>query len=389
VKYDFIKGKNNFQCGIDISKNTDKNQIDLNLLLLNVPIAEYGIGVSDGKNQKNLFVIDNKKSNRFSFVFDADKLKEFDKLIIYNIDNYYDNLFVYDLKFLGLCDKSNDVLVTETAAEKIENKTELEDIEKISEKFENIADISDDALNINGEQDKQTEKDDFGINQFKEMLPQWIKTDDANDNSDEENKQRNGKNIMDFSNLNEKNNKEDKFDKPLINQANKELIKMQNAEIDQLNKKNIQQIRKEDEINGVKISKQILNEYFRRIEPFEPKIRNHVWYTAIDNTKKFLVELNGHLVDYQTLYFNSADSYSHEGYPKRIIGYYNKESGSRDIDYIVLGALGEYKQTHQPMRGITGYVYWHNAGNNLEFGYWVVYLEYGTGKIIVPLNRKK
>ena len=39
VKYDFLKGKNNFQCGVDISRNLEKNQIDLNLLFLNMPKA--------------------------------------------------------------------------------------------------------------------------------------------------------------------------------------------------------------------------------------------------------------------------------------------------------------------------------------------------------------
>ena len=76
-----------------------------------------------------------KKSNKFFLNFDANKLKDFDKLIIYNIDNYYDNLFTYDLKFLGLFNKSD--IKEEKQAIK-ENKIDLEDIKKISEKIETV-----------------------------------------------------------------------------------------------------------------------------------------------------------------------------------------------------------------------------------------------------------
>ncbi len=148
-------------------------------------------------------------------------------------------------------------------------------------------------------------------------------------------------------------------------------------------------IQKQNDNNGIKITKQVLYEHFRQISPFEPKIINHKWFVHVDNSKKFLVELNGHLIDYQTLYFNANNLYQQEGYPQRIIGYYNKESSNKDIDYIVLGVFGEYKQLHQPMRGLTGYVYWHNVEKESDMGYWIIYLEADSGKIVVPLNKKK
>lgn len=389
MKYDFLKGKNNFQCGIDISRNLEKNQIDLNLLLLNMPKAEYGIGLSDGKNQKNLFIIDNKKSNKFFLNFDSNKLKDFDKLIIYNIDNYYDNLFTYDLKILGLFNKSD--IKEEKQAIK-ENKVELEDINKISDRIETVLNTIASKNDKLEPKQKEEIQDEAGIDQFKALLPQWSKISEDNNNQKEKEQQEEiPKIIMNNENINEENNKIEQTEKPIIiNKENKELIKMQSAKIEQLNKKVEQSPSvKQTDNTGIKISKQILYENFRQINPFEPKIKNHEWFVHADNSKKFLVELNGHLIDYQTLYFNANNVYKKEGYPQRIIGYYNKENGSKDIDYIVLGVLGEYKQIHQPMRGLTGYVYWHNIEKDSELGYWIVYLESDTGKIVVPLNKKK
>lgn len=386
MKYDFLKGKNNFQCGIDISRNLEKNQIDLNLLLLNMPKAEYGIGLSDGKNQKNLLIIDNRKSNKFFFSFDTNKLKDFDKLIIYNIDNYYENLFTYDLKFLGLFKKSEtENKIFEKVTE--EKKTELEDVDKITESIEKKTNTTKIEINNSKYED---EIEETGIDQFKALLPQWSKiSEDKNKQEEKES----GEEILKDSEYNkdfDEDNNNDELEKPIIiNKENKELIKLQNAKIEQLNKKSEPPATKQNENNGIKITKQVLYEHFRQISPFGPKIKNHEWFVHVDNAKKFLVELNGHLIDYQTLYFNANNLYKKEGYPQRIIGYYNKENSDKDIDYIVLGVFGEYKQIHQPMRGLTGYVYWHNVEKESDMGYWIIYLEADSGKIVVPLNKKK
>ncbi|NMC57731.1 MAG: hypothetical protein GYA50_10975 [Eubacteriaceae bacterium] len=389
MKYDFLKGKNNFQCGIDISRNLEKNQIDLNLLLLNMPKSEYGIGLSDGRNQKNLFIIDNKKSNKFFLNFDANKLKDFDKLIIYNIDNYYDNLFTYDLNFLGLYKKSD--ILKEEKQEIKENKVELEDIKKIPEKIETVLNTIASKNDISEHMHTEEVKDEEENNQFKALLPQWSKiSEDKNKQKEKEQLEEIPEIIAYNDNVNEENNINEQEEKPIIiNKENKELIKLQNAKIEQLNKKTEQPAQKPIDNAGIKITKHVLYENFRQINPFEPKIKNHEWFVHVDNSRKYLVELNGNLVDYQTLYFNANNLYKKEGYPQRIIGYYNKENGSNDIDYIVLGVFGEYKQIHQPMRGLTGYVYWHNIAKDSELGYWIVYLELSTGKIVVPLNKKK
>ena len=391
MKYNFLKGKNNFQCGIEISRNFEKNQIELNLLMLNMPKTEYGIGLFDGKNQKNLFIIDNKKSNKFFFSIDANKFNDFDKLVIYNIDNYYEYLFTYDLNFLGLYKKSEskiDYSIENNIQQvKEEKKTDLEDLNIINESIskEDKNEIED---NYNIKTDDVTDKSD--ISQFKALLPQWSKVSDDNKQTEKELKEEIPKNNKYNENTNEENNnKNEQVEKPIIiNKENKELIKLQSANIEQLNKSG-SQIQKQNENNGIKITKQVLYEYFRHINLFEPKIKNHEWFVNVDNSKKFLVELNSNLIDYQTLYFNTNNSYKKEGYPQRIVGFYNKDNSDKDIDYIVLGVLGEYRQIHQPMRGLTGYVYWHNIEKESELGYWIIYLESDTGKIVVPLNKKK
>jgi len=382
VAYDFLKGKNNFQCGIEITHNESKKQIELNLFFLNIPIAEYGIGLSDGKKQKNLFIIDNKKSNKFRLSFDADKLKDYDKLTIYNIENYYDNLFTYDLKFLGLYQTNREPSDINKNDE--ENKNEPEDIEKVFEKLEKETKIDDDT------DSKDYTEDNNDENRFKALLPQWSKSQ-IDENKKIENKGKDEEKI-DLNKIDEvcKNKEEavksDDIDKDIKTQ--KEIFEARNAKVEQLNKKYIPSLKVNNEINGIKITKQVFYEYFRSIAPFEPVIKNHEWFVNVDNTKTFLVDLNGHLIDYKTLYFNFGTTYKKQGYPQRIIGYYSKDN-SKEIDYIVLGVLGEYKQNHQPMRGLTGYVYWHNVEKDSEIGYWVIYLEYATGKIVVPLNKKK
>lgn len=393
VKYDFLKGKNNFQCGINVSHNTEKKQIDLHLFFLNMPKAEYGIGLLNDREKKNLFIIDNMKSNKFKLSFEAEKLREFNHLIIYNIESHDNILFLYNLEFLGLYKKNETLKAAskeDDTKEYSKNKCDMIN----DEKNEVQTQISVDAKQMD------TENEEAQSGQFQALMPEWSKISEeieeklsknVNENLNEAKENTTYSKEKNHDIKNSSDNQKTARYQPFVqdeNKVNAASIEQQNEKVQQLNKKFHQTAKKQSEVTGYKISKEILDEYFRPVNPFEPKIKNHEWYVSIDNSKKFLVELNGHMIDYQTLYFNTG-TFKQEGYPSRIVGYYSKDQNNENMEYIVLGVLGKYMQTHQPMRGLTGYVYWHNVSKDAEIGYWVIYLECSSGKIVVPMNKKK
>ena len=132
-------------------------------------------------------------------------------------------------------------------------------------------------------------------NQFKALLPQWSKISEDKNKQKEKEQQKEIPEIIAYNNnVNEENNINEQTEKPIIiNKENKELIKLQNAKIEQLNKKTEQPLPVQKPIDnaGIKITKQILYENFRQINPFEPRIKNHEWFVHVDNSRKFLVEL--------------------------------------------------------------------------------------------------
>ncbi len=400
MRYDFLKGKNNFQCGINISHHKEKKQIDLHLFFLNMPKAEYGIGLYNESEKKNLFIIDNTKSNKFKLSFDAEKLREFNHVIIYNIEKYDEILFLYNVEFLGLFKKEKNTETAKTASKQTEKAEEsrAECAKESKTEEETQKDIHINAQKTN-EIKNEAKKEETQSGQFQALMPEWSKisneieeklSKNVNENTDEEKEDTiiyKDKKIEDTTTDDQKT----KRYQPFIQNENKsdlEKIEEQNKKVQQLNKKYIQSAKKQSEPAGYKITKEILNEYFRPISPFEPKIKNHEWFVSVDNSKKFLVELNEHMIDYQTLYFNTG-AFKQEGYPSRIVGYYSKDPNNENIEYVVLGVLGKYMQSHQPMRGLTGYVYWHSVTKDAEIGYWVIYLELNSGKIVVPMNKKK
>ncbi len=397
MKYDFLKGKNHFQCGININYNKETKQIDLHLFFMNMPKAEYGIGLYNENEKKNLFIINNMKSNKFKLSFEVSKLREYNYLIIYNIEKYDDILFLYNVEFLGFYKKEKNtetVKIAENTAQAVkENNAECAKESKAAEEK------PDDDVHIQSQKTVKEKKEDTNNGQFQALMPEWSKisneieeklSKNVNENVSEEKE-----NTIFYKDKKtdepHTDNEKTKRYQPFIqseNKSNVEKIEEQNETVQQLNKKYIQSAKKQSEPVGHKMTKQILNEHFRPISPFEPKIKNHEWFVSVDNSKKFLVDLNGRMIDYQTLYFNTG-SFAQEGYPSRIVGYYSKDQNNENIDYIVLGVLGKYMQNHQPMRGLTGYVYWHNVTKDAEIGYWVIYLEVSSGKIVVPMNKKK
>ena len=55
-----------------------------------------------------------------------------------------------------------------------------------------------------------------------------------------------------------------------------------------------------------------------------------------------------------------------------------------EIRYYVYGIPGKYVVEEHPFRGITGFNTWYSSGE--KDGYWLIYIDPLTGKVIFPIN---
>ena len=56
------------------------------------------------------------------------------------------------------------------------------------------------------------------------------------------------------------------------------------------------------------------------------------------------------------------------------------------LKYFVFGIPGRFTMQDQPFKGSTGYLYWQSIDtqNQNPMGYWLLYVDINTGKIVIP-----
>lgn len=56
------------------------------------------------------------------------------------------------------------------------------------------------------------------------------------------------------------------------------------------------------------------------------------------------------------------------------------------LRYFVYGIPGRFYMQEQPFRGSTGYLYWQSEDmvKGEDMGYWLLYVDVHTGKIVIP-----
>ncbi len=70
-----------------------------------------------------------------------------------------------------------------------------------------------------------------------------------------------------------------------------------------------------------------------------------------------------------------------------IFGVVTENSGDKNLlKYFVYGIPGSFYMQEQPFRGSTGYLYWQSEDivKSEPMGYWLLYVDIHTGKIVIP-----
>ena len=370
MKYHYIKGKNNKQCGIHFHNDANNNCTSLHLLFLNMPRAEYGIDAAKEHDRKNILIFNNHNSNHYRFKIDNQRLYGYDRLFIYDINRSADILFEYDLSALDYLAQEPPTLKNlqpQKDAPPSDDKIKLSN-NKPSRLYQekDAAALEEEIEENNVQAAAQKHHEPLPPNPLKQKISEKV--------PEEKPKPAEGN---------------QRFIIRRDNQRKQVVIKEQ-EEVSELNRKFEEAKRKptkEQPPAGQLLTSALFERYFNPISPFTPPLKNHQWFAPIDDDEQYLVQFYDNVVDYETLYF-SANRIKDEEHPARIIGFYSSNHRRVEIDYTVFGVLGEFKPAHQPVRGLTGYVYWQCLYEGSTLGYWVLYLENKSGKIIVPANKK-
>ncbi|HLS54127.1 MAG TPA: hypothetical protein VK031_09150 [Tissierellaceae bacterium] len=131
----------------------------------------------------------------------------------------------------------------------------------------------------------------------------------------------------------------------------------------------------------------ILN-YFPYVEPFALKLKGYDWWKIdVDDPhtdKSFLPYFNYILdkekediiADKSTTAGDLMKEFGHY-----LFGFYRENRGVR---FFVYGVPGDFTIDQHPLKGATGFNTWFEAKDSK--GYWLLYIEAATGRIIYPIN---
>ncbi|KNF09811.1 hypothetical protein CLPU_2c02630 [Gottschalkia purinilytica] len=132
--------------------------------------------------------------------------------------------------------------------------------------------------------------------------------------------------------------------------------------------------------------------FFKEVKPFKQNFENYTWW-EIDYDKRniyrgFLPYYN-YLVSmyypYRCVTKYTTCQVQIKKYNHYIFGMIEE---NESIQYYAYGVPGKFTKVDQPYGGATGFVTWiEKSGSNEErLGYWIVYIDALTGKIVTPLN---
>lgn len=130
-----------------------------------------------------------------------------------------------------------------------------------------------------------------------------------------------------------------------------------------------------------------LVEGFEEIKSISTDIKRVRWYKIPVNQLEDMYDRSNYN-KYTILYYPMISYQSYfRNYEHYLIGYKYDKSGK--IKYLVYGIPGYKDRRYQPYEGKTGFVTWipANYRNDEEFGYWLMFYDFRTSTIVVPVKK--
>lgn len=128
--------------------------------------------------------------------------------------------------------------------------------------------------------------------------------------------------------------------------------------------------------------------FFPYVQPLKQNLHGYSWWRidddGTDSYKGFLPYFNYLMsTNYKYPFLNNATTCFNliRKYGHYLFGMYKEE---RETKYYMYGVPGRFVTEEHPFKGITGFSTWYESINGL--GYWILYIDPMTGKIIHPLN---
>ncbi len=131
--------------------------------------------------------------------------------------------------------------------------------------------------------------------------------------------------------------------------------------------------------------------FFPYINPFDISMKGYDWwrieYDDVQSYRGFL-PFSNYLksISYNHPFMNSATSPMSlmKEYNHYIFGMYKEYD---DVLYYIYGVPGRFISAEHPYRGVSGFNTWFEGKE--DYGYWLIYIEPITGKVLFPLNPMK
>lgn len=128
--------------------------------------------------------------------------------------------------------------------------------------------------------------------------------------------------------------------------------------------------------------------FFPNIQPLRMYLHGYSWWQiedgGTDSYKGFLPYYNYLMsTNYKYSFLNNATTCLNliRKYGHYLFGMYKE---GKETKYYVYGVPGRFTIEEQPFKGITGFNTWYESTEGI--GYWVLYIDPMTGKIIHPIN---
>lgn len=131
-----------------------------------------------------------------------------------------------------------------------------------------------------------------------------------------------------------------------------------------------------------------LDNILERYEPFNEKIPNHKWWNIDESNievQYYCILYNGYLMPMIYPFMNYKNILKDKN--NWVFGIVTEDYNGVDrYKYFVYGIPGRFYMQEQPFKGSTGYLYWQSRDveKNDPMGYWLLYVDVHTGKIVIP-----
>ncbi|MFD3158481.1 hypothetical protein ACFIJ5_16770 [Haloimpatiens sp. FM7330] len=131
-----------------------------------------------------------------------------------------------------------------------------------------------------------------------------------------------------------------------------------------------------------------LTEDFEEVTNVFSKIKNCKWYKVPIKSVEDMCDMSDY-DKYVVIYYPMICYYPYiKKYNHYLVGYKYDKKGK--IKYIVYAIPGRKSTKYQPYAGRTGFVTWmHNRKNCESEGYWLMFYDFKTSNILIPVKKKK